>query len=239
MKRCLGSVLSILALVILISIPGTAWAVSARISSFGGAHQIWFEAEDYDVRDPDTDEFYLVAASPPAGAFGDAMTRAGGAGGMISWTFDISAAGGSGGTWYFWYRGINPSNQSDYMLVEGDPGDAEIPAGPPYPGESDTPPFTNDDDRVFEEDVPSWGWARASHEEGHTKELQDGANTMYIFHRQGDGSVFWDVFMWTDDPNYTPTDDDYRNARPMKAIGMAVRPMEKLFITWGASRGGI
>ena len=56
------------------------------------------------------------------------------AGGMIRWTFDISAAGGKGGTWYFWGRIINPSNTSDYMLVKGDPGDPVIPDKPPFPG---------------------------------------------------------------------------------------------------------
>ena len=63
-----------------------------------------------------------------AGAFGKAITRTGSAGGMIRWTFDISAAGGKGGTWYFWGRVINPSNTSDYMLVKGDPGDPVIPS---------------------------------------------------------------------------------------------------------------
>jgi hypothetical protein len=205
---------------------------NARVSSLGGGHQIWFEVEDYDVRDPDTDEFYLVAPSSPAGVFGESMTRAGGEGGMISWTFDISAAGGSGGTWYFWYRAINPSNSSDYMLVEGDPDDAEIPTGPPYPGTDGVAPFVNDDDRIFEEDVPDWGWARAGHEEGHTKELQDGMNTMYIFHRQGNDTVFWDVFMWTDSADYVPSDDDYRAAE----ASAAVKPAGKLATVWGGMK---
>ena len=96
-----------------------------KISNYGGGHQIWFEAEDYDERNPDTDDYYPVV--DVADAFGQAITRAGGAGGMISWTFDISAAGGTSGTWHFWARVFNPENRSDYMLVEGDPGDAEIP----------------------------------------------------------------------------------------------------------------
>ncbi len=57
---------------------------------------------------------------------------------------------------------------------------------------------------------------------------------MYIFHRQGDNTVFWDVFMWTDDPMYTPNDEDYRNAKPMKAGDIAVWSLEKLSITWGS-----
>ena len=183
-----------------------------KISKYRGGHQIWFEAEDYDERNPDTDQFYPVVYAD--GAFGQAITRAGDAGGMIRWTFDISAADGRGGTWYFWARILNPDNQSDYMLVEGDPDDAEIPTGPPFPGDSGEAPFVNDDDRIFEENVgPPWGWARAGHEEGHTKELQDGENTMYIFHRQGNNTVFWDVFMWADRSNYVPTDEDYRNAK--------------------------
>jgi len=183
-----------------------------KISNYAGGHQIWFEAEDYDERNPDTDQYYPVVDA--ADAFGKAINRSGGAGGMIRWTFDISAAGGKGGTWYFWARILNPDNQSDYMLVEGDPDDAEIPTGPPFPGDSGEAPFVNDDDRIFEENVgPPWGWARAGHEEGHTKELQDGENTMYIFHRQGNNTVFWDVFMWADRSNYVPTDEDYRNAK--------------------------
>ncbi len=194
---------------LLMAIP--AYAVkSYKTSSFGGAHQVWFEAEDYDERNPDTDQYYPVVDA--ADAFGKAINRAGGAGGMIRWTFSISRAGGKGGTWYFWARLIDPGNTSDYMLVKGDPGDPQIPTGPPFPG-GDGAPFDNADDRVFEIDVgPAWGWAQSWDIEGHTKELQDGENTMYIFHRQGDETVFWDVFVWTDSADYVPTDADYRNA---------------------------
>ena len=181
-----------------------------KISGYGGGHQIWFEAEEFDERDPDSDQYYPVVDQ--GGAFDQAVGRSGGAGGMIRWTFDIATAGGAGGTWYFWARQINPSNASDYMLVEGDPDDAEIPTGPSFPG-GDGAPFDNADDRILEIDVgPSWGWAQGWDIEGHTKELQDGENTMYIFHRQGNDTVFWDVFVWTDDPGYVPNDDDYRNA---------------------------
>ena len=179
-----------------------------KISNYGGGHQIWFEAEDFDERNPDTDQYYPVVDA--ADAFGQAITRAGGAGGMISWTFDIEAVDGKGGTWYFWARVLNPNNQSDYMLVEGDQGDAEIPADPPFPGDDGTPPFVNDDDRVFEATTDPWGWW--GNDEGSTKELQNGQNTMYIFHRQGNDTGFWDVFVWSDDPGYRPTDEDYRNA---------------------------
>ena len=179
-----------------------------KISNYGGGKQIWFEAEDFDERNPDTDEYYPVV--DVADAFGQAITRTGGAGGMIRWTFDISSADGTRGTWYFWARVLNPDNLSDYMLVEGDPGDAEIPAEPPFPGGDGTAPFVNDDDRVLEETIDPWGWW--GNDQGSTKELQNGENTMYIFHRQGSDTGFWDVFVWTDDPGYRPTDEDYRNA---------------------------
>jgi hypothetical protein len=197
-------------------------AKNIKVSNYGSGHQIWFEAEDFDERNPATEQYFPVVDQ--ADAFGRAVSRAGGAGGMIRYTFDISAAGGKAGTWYFWVREINPSNLSDYMLVEGDPGDATIPASPPFPGGDGAAPFDNADDRILEETLgPPWTWGRSGHEEGHTKELQNGKNTMYIFHRQGDSTVFWDVFMWTDDPDYVPTDDDYRNAK-VPLPGTAVNP---------------
>jgi hypothetical protein len=115
------------------------------------------------------------------------------------------------------------------MLVKGDPGDTEIPTGPPFPAGSGTPPFDNADDRVFEQDQPDWGWVRAGHEEGHTKDLQNGQNTMYIYHRQGDATVFWDTFVWADTPDYAPTDDDYKNAESPTAV----KPVGKLATFWG------
>jgi hypothetical protein len=217
LKRILLSVSVALALTM------PAYAVGTfKTSNFGNAHQIWFQAEDYDERNPDTDQYYPVVDA--AGAFGKAVTRAGGAGGMIRWTFDISAAGGKGGTWYFWGRIINPSNMSDYMLVKGDPGDPVIPDKPPFPGGSGSAPFDDADDRIFEIDVgPSWGWAQGWDPEGHVKELQNGENTMYVFHRQGDATVFWDVFVWTDSDTYVPTDADYQNATTILP-GRAINP---------------
>jgi len=179
-----------------------------KVSEYRGGHQIWFEAEAFDQRDPEGDQYYPVVDVD--GAFDQAITRSGGAGGMIRWTFDINRAGGKSGTWYFWGRVLNPSNQSDYMLVEGHPGDPEIPTGPPYPGGDGTVPFENEDDRIFESSMDNWSWW--GRDEGSDKELQDGENTMYIFHRQGNDTVFWDVFMWTDSANYTPSDEDYQNA---------------------------
>ncbi|MHC4728544.1 MAG: hypothetical protein ACYS17_15085, partial [Planctomycetota bacterium] len=179
-----------------------------KISNYGGGHQIWFEAEDYDERNPDTNDYYPVVDADDA--FGQAITRAGGAGGMISWTFDIGEVGGTSGTWYFWGRVLNPDNRSDFMLVEGHSGDPVIPAGPPFPGGSSATEFDNADDRIFEETADAWSWW--GNEEGSDKELQTGQNTMHILHRQGNDAVFWDVFVWSDDPGYVPTDDDYINA---------------------------
>ena len=170
---------------------------NVKISNYGGGHQIWFEAEDYDERNPDEDRYYAVVDA--AGAFGQAITR-GDSGGMMRWTFDISKADGKGGTWHFWVRNLNPDNRSDFMLVEGHPGDPEIPTGPPFPGGTGpgpeyapVEPFTDDDDQILEETFTDWGWW--GNEGGSDKVLQDGQNTMYIFERQGNNTVFWDVFM--------------------------------------------
>jgi len=212
--------IGIFAVLLLLTMP--AYAVkNFKVSNYGGASQIWFEAEDFDERDPASDQYYAVVDE--AGAFGQAIHRDNGPG-MIRWTFDVSRASGTGGTWYFWGRVINPGNQSDFLLVEGDPDDAEIPTGPPWPGGDGTPPFVTSDDRVFEENTgPPWAWGLSNHEEGHTKILQDGENTMYIFDRSGNNTVFWDTFMWTDDPDYVPTDADYENAT-VPTLGGASNP---------------
>ena len=226
--------LTIFVALLLLTIPAHA-VKNLKISNYGGGSQVWFEAEDWDVRDPDTDEFFLLVDEP--GAMGTALTRAGAAGGRLTYKFNIGAAGGKGGTWYFWGRVVNPANSSDYMLVEGDPDDAEIPGGPPYPGDNETPPFVNDDDRIFEQnigDVGAWDWGRADHGEGHTKDLQDGENTMHIYHRQGNDSKKMDVFVWADNPDYVPTDDDYAGA----TASVAVEPASKLATVWGRIKSG-
>jgi len=238
MKKNSISVFSALVVAILISVPSIVWAVEEfRVSEYGAGVQIWFEAEAFDERNPEGTRYFQVTGEPgvaakaPKDAFGEAVTRTDIAGGMIRWDFDISYTEGNEGTWYFWARIVSPDNRSDYMLVKGDPND-KIPDGPPFPGGDAVPPFDNDDDRVFERTFEIWGWW--GNEEGSDKELQDGENTMYMFHRQGNNTVFWDVFMWTDDPMYTPNDEDYRNAKPMKAGDIAVQPLEKLSTTWGS-----
>ncbi len=227
--------LSICLILLLATMP--AYAVEVfKVSKTGGAVQIWFEAEAFDAREPEGDKFFPIAGEeggtpkPPKGAFGKAVTRTGGAGGRLIYTFDISKTnGGKKGTWYFWGRLINPSNQSDYLLVKGD--DKKIPDTAPFPGGDEVPPFLNADDRIFEANVAGWGWDGGARE-GHPKELQNGENTMYIYHRQGNTTRFMDVFVWTNNSGYRPTDADYEAAKELKA-NQAVDPASKLATVWG------
>ncbi len=238
MKKKFVRIFSTLVLAILISIPGIATAVEEfKVSSFAAAVQIWFEAEAFDERNPEGDRYFIVTGEPgapdaPKGVFDEAVTRRGGAGGMIRWDFDISHTEGDEGTWYFWGRVHNVGNLSDYMLVKGDPDD-DIPNGPPFPGGDGAKPFDNEDDRLFEATTADWAWWGGG-TEGSDKELQNGENSMYMFHRQGGATVFWDVFMWTDDSAYRPNDEDYTNAKLLKAGQFAVQPVEKLSTRWGS-----
>lgn len=203
-----------------------------KVSKFAGSRQIWFEAEDFDERDPDSDKnkgvgYKLADAEAkltlPKGVFGDAITDVRGGGTIwLMYKFDISKAEAKGGTWYFWGRVINPSNQSDWLWVLGDDG-KEIPKV--------TPAFDLADDRIFEANIgPPWGWDGGSRE-GHNKQLRDGENVMMIWWRQSDTTDLWDVFMWTDSSGYRPTDDDYKNAKVVK--GEAVEAQGKLAVYWG------
>ncbi len=208
--------LGIIVASLLMTMPAHA-VESFKVSNYGGGTQIWFEVEHFDERDPDDDSSFALGNE--AGAFGQSISSVGSDDGasMIRWTFNIAGASGKGGTWYFWGRVINPSNQSDFMLVEGHPGD-QVPFTLPVSG-------LDNGQRVFEENAGSagnWAWSGDNHNEGHTKELQDGENTMYILTRQS--TAIWDVFMWTDDPGYTPTDADYENAIPGGGFGPATRP---------------
>lgn len=230
-------------LALLLLVAASVYAVEPfKVSSYGGGHQIWFEAEAFDERIPDGDAHYQIAGEEgareaPEGAYGGAIVQTGVPGGTIVYRFDISRADGAAGTWYFWGRVFNPSNMSDYLLVSGDPGDEPLPEGPPFPGGINVPPFDNRDDQIFEEDVLQWGWSsQAAGPQLMSKELKNGENTMYIFQRQGDSSVFWDVFMWSDAAKYVPTDDDYTNAEEIE-ISEAVSPVLKLATSWGMIKG--
>ncbi len=189
-----------------------------KVSSYGSGHQIWFEVENFDERNPDNDSSFALGEEP--GAFGQSISSISGDAGtsMIRYDFNIGSTGGKGGTWYFWGRVINPSNQSDYMLVDGHPGDQTPVTKLPVTGLANG-------QRVFEENAGSagvWAWSGNGHNEGHTKVLKDNENTMWILSRQA--GAIWDVFMWTDDSSYTPTDEDYVNARPGSGYGPATAP---------------
>ena len=179
-----------------------------RVSSFGDAKQIWFEAEDFDARTPEGDDhFVLVSAEDAFGEGLNAVNRTGLGGGRLTYHFDLTSIDGQAGTWYFWGRVINPANTSDFLLVDGHPGDV-VPDQPPFAGD-----FA-DVQRIFEQSQgPPWTWGINPAREGHVKQLQSGSNTMHLLHRQGDASIFWDAFVWTDSPNYVPTDGDYLASR--------------------------
>lgn len=103
---------------------------------------------------------------------------------------------------------------------------------------------SNFGDRVFEHNIPSdpdaldacradpdaceFEWATEGYplpaglleREGHDKMLQAGQNTMHFYHRQGGSSLKLDVVMWTNDPDYVPTDGDYLSALSLPACVM-------------------
>ncbi|MHC4521151.1 MAG: discoidin domain-containing protein, partial [Planctomycetota bacterium] len=198
--------LGIFVSLLFVAVPGYA-VDNVKVSNYGGGHQIWFEVEDFDERDPADDSSFALSDEP--GAFGRTISSVNGSdgNGMIRYDFDISKAGGSGGTWYFWGRVINPNNNSDFMLVDGHPGD-QVPFTQPVTG------LVNSQ-RIFEQSGlgNDWVWAPtegSAGEESHTKTLRDGENTMYVISREAGAT--WDVFMWTDDPDYVPTNEDYENA---------------------------
>jgi hypothetical protein len=196
------------------------------VSNNGSGAQIWFEAEDFDERSPN--ENYKLgiaekAKKPTAGAFGDIVTNSGGSGWLL-YRFDIRAANGKKGTWRFWGRVVNPNNHSDWMWVLGDDGKEVVKV---------QPAFDRPDDIIFENNDPTWNWRGDGDfgaDAGHVKDLQDGENVMMIWTRQSDLEDEYDVFMWSSDQVYRPTDDDYRNAKERK--GLAVGPRGKTAATW-------
>lgn len=213
----------------------SAYAVEVfKVSNYGGGHQIWFEAEAFDERDPDSAKvngtgFKLVKAETkiklPKNAFGDAIVDVRGTDVIwLLYNFDISKAGGKGGTWYLWCRMINPNNRSEWLWVLGDDGNT-IPKNKPV--------FDKGDDRVFEATIgPPWGWA-CRRSEGDVKKLQDGENTMMVWFREGDVTALRDVLMWSDTSTYTANDDDYKNAKEIKLKSESVAPAGKLAASWG------
>ena len=186
-----------------------------KVSQYGGSHQIWFEAEHYTARTPDTDEHWAIEKMNKA--YGKTVLGPTGKfGGMLRYEFDIRTIGpkAKGGEWYMWARLVNPGNQSDFMLVEGHPGD-RIPNKAP----AERGPFNNTQ-RVFEFNVgaapDTFGWGPPSHKEGHTKTLKNGENVTVFFRRQAGTGNKMDVIMWTDDKAYQPTDQDYEKAKALQ-----------------------
>lgn len=221
-------VLTVFAFTMMLSISVTLWAIDEfRVSEYGDGVQIWFEAEAFDERSPN-ENYKLGDAEgvldPADGAFGDIVTNAGGDGWLL-YRFDISRAGGEAGLWRFIGRIINPSNASDWLWVLGDDGD-EIPKVKPA--------FVRPDHIIFENNSPVWTWRTDGDfglDGGTINELQDGENVMMIWTRGSNLTDQYDVFCWTSDLLYKPTDQDYIDAIPKTAL--AVTPGEKLPILWG------
>ena len=217
-----------LALAFLLLQPFTGFAVEEfKVSKNGKGEQIWFEAEAFDERD--SEDVYKLgkgekAVDPADGAFGDIITNAGaGKKGWILYRFDISRAGGKAGEWRFIGRVINPSNHSDWLWVLGDDGD-KIPDA--------APAFVRPDHIIFEENIPVWTWKKTGdfgQDAGTINELQDGENVMMIWTRQSSLQVQYDVFCWSSDLEYQPTDDDYKKA---EAKTLPVHPDGLLTTTW-------
>ena len=218
-----------LAVCLLLMQPSIGFAVEEfKVSEYGKGEQIWFEAEAFDERD--SEDVYKLgegegAVDPADGAFGDIVTNAGaGKKGWILYRFDISRAGGKAGEWRFIGRLINPSNHSDWLWVLGDDG-AKIPDAEPA--------FVRPDHIIFEENVPAWTWMRTGdfgQDAGTINELQDGENVMMIWTRQSSLQVQYDVFCWSSDLEYEPTDEDYQKAEEKT---LSVEPDGLLTTTWG------
>ena len=218
----------ILVLGFLLIQPFTSFAVEEfKVSENGKGEQIWFEAEAFDERD--SEDVYKLgkgekAVDPADGAFGDIITNAGaGKKGWILYRFDISRAGGKAGEWRFIGRVINPSNHSDWLWVLGDDGD-KIPDAEPA--------FARPAHIIFEENIPEWTWKKTGdfgQDAGTINELQDGENVMMIWTRQSSLQVQYDVFCWSSDLEYQPTDEDYEKADEKT---LPVHPDGLLTTTW-------
>lgn len=214
---------------LLISMGLAAHAVKVfRVSQYNGGHQIWFEVEAFDERDPgsekDKNKGYQLGSATnvkaPKGISGDGIVVVRGDDTIwLRYDFDISKAGGKKGTWYLWAKMLNPTNRSDWLWVLGDDG-KKIPKVKPA--------FVVADDRVFEASPATLSWASRK-TEGDVKELRDGENTMMVWWRETDTTRFLDILVWSDKQEYTPTDDDYKNAAERV---QPVEPIGKLATVW-------
>tara|TARA_B100002003_G_C13763028_1_gene378977 strand:+ start:332 stop:514 length:183 start_codon:yes stop_codon:yes gene_type:complete len=59
---------------------------------------------------------------------------------------------------------------------------------------------------------------------------------MMIWTRQSSLNVQYDVFCWSSDLDYQPTDDDYKKA---KEKTMAIEPVTKLTTTWSTIKASL
>ena len=95
-----STVLSILGMLLLAT--SSASAVETFKTSFHGVGvQLWFEVEDFDERSPVDDDSVFELSDEP-GAFGRSIVGhdpSPDGSGFIRYTFNISEAGGAGGTW--------------------------------------------------------------------------------------------------------------------------------------------
>lgn len=135
----------------------------------------------------------------------------GGPGFALLYRFDISHAEGEEGEWVFWTRLFNPETASDHHGLDQDPNTA-----PSFDAMLTPDPVTGlycrswnlgTTTRIFESTAgPGYKWDNARGNEGHVMRLGDGVNRQLITHREGNTLRFLDVGMWTNDPNYVPTD---------------------------------
>jgi len=219
-----------------------------KVSRNGAGYQVWWEAEDFDERDPEegyksvkeageldnriliTEGFYGTDATMFPG---DSVKE-----NLNDWwglySFDLSGDAKQG-VWYFWARvsfvGAHGDLESHQLWVLNDPDDGKtIPKTRPA-GE-----IEDADDRLFADVAgfdmgPEWAWhGRNSVMEGLDKELHAGNNVVMVWEREsGFDSVYMDVFMFANNKGYMPTDQDYEAAVPYAAV----EPDGKLPMTWG------
>lgn len=223
-----------------------SFSTDIKISKIGGGYQIWWEAEDFNERDPEEGYKLVTEASESdnrikltEGFYGTDATMFPGASnkdnlkdwwGLYRFNLPQDA---KPGTWYCWCRisfvGVHGDLESHHLWVLNDPGDGNtIPKTRPQ-GQID-----DADDRLFA-DVPGfdmappWTWhGRNLVMEGLDKELQAGSNVVMIWEREsGFDSVYIDVMMFANDKAYMPKDQDY------ELSSLAVEPAGKLPLKWG------
>jgi len=226
----------------------TAIGTDIKVSRVGDGYQVWWEAEDFDDRDPE--EGYKLGAEAEQsdnrikiteGFYGTDITLFPGDSArtdLKDWwgLYNITLpAGASPGTWYCWARvsfvGASGDLESHHLWVLNDPGDGNtVPKTRPEGEIDDT------DDRLFADvaDFPlgsEWAWhGRNTVMEGLDKELRAGGNVVMVWEREsGFDSIYMDVFVFASDIAYRPSDADYESATPSAAVD----PGGKLPLTWG------